>query len=190
MKKDQHYPSTSLLDKDKDTNNSPFETVIIKSKGIEFICLIDPENLELVSRYKWNLHSRGYAATTIKGKTILMHRLIMGVDDPKIEVDHQFHNKLDNRKANLRPCTPAENRRNSRKLKKGTSKLKGVYKDGKYWHVQIKVGSRIINKGRFRSEKTAGKVYDCSARLVFKEFAFLNFPGLIELKQLTIPGFL
>jgi len=162
--------------------------LIIKSKDKEYVCLYDQKDHELISQFTWSMHSKGYAVTKINGKTVLMHRLIMGLTDPKIECDHRNHNKLDNRRANLRACTHSENRRNSRKVKKGSSKFKGVYKDGKYYHSQIMKGQKVINLGRYHSEITAGKVYDQEARQEYKEFAFLNFPGFIQVTQLSIPG--
>lgn len=164
--------------------------IIIESQGKEFVCLFDVEDYELVCCYNWNLHNQGYAVTTINGKTILMHRLIMGVTDPKVQVDHIQHDKLDNRRAMIRICTRSQNRRNSRKLARATSKLKGIYNEDGMWHVQIMQGQKVKNLGRFNSEKTAAKVYDQKAREVFKEFAFLNFPDFIMEKQLVIPGFL
>jgi hypothetical protein len=150
--------------------------IILQSKGENFICQYDPEDHELISQYTWNLHSQGYAVTTINGKRVLMHRLILGIiEHPDIEVDHIFHNKLDNRRSMIRICTRSENRRNSRKLT-GVSKFKGVYRDGKYWHTQIMRDQKVINLGRYNSERTAGLVYDREAKKTFKDFAFLNFP--------------
>lgn len=162
--------------------------LVIISKGKEYTCLYDQEDHELISCYKWYLHPQGYAATSIKRKTVLMHRLVLGiVGVPEIEADHKFHNKLDNRKENLRFCNRSENRRNSRKLK-GSSIYKGVYKDGKYYHSQILEGNLVKNLGRYYSEKTAAKVYDNEARQLFKDFAFLNFPDFKLANQLSIPG--
>ena len=49
------------------------------------------------------------------------------------------------------------------------------------------LGEQVINLGRFRSEVTAGRIYDKAAKEIFKDFAFLNFPGLDPLsRQLTI----
>jgi IS5 family transposase len=118
-----------------------------------------------------------------------MHRLILGiVDNPEIEVDHRFHNKLDNRRSKIRTCNHSQNRRNSRKLKESAqSRYKGVYRDNNKWHAQIMLGEQVINLGRFRSEVTAGRIYDKAAKEIFKDFAFLNFPGLDPLsRQLTI----
>jgi len=57
-----------------------------------------------------------------------MHRFIIGVEDSKVHVDHINHDTLDNRKSNLRLCTNAENIRNQKIRKGGSSKYKGVYK--------------------------------------------------------------
>ena len=165
--------------------------IIIRSKGIDYICLFDIQDQDLVCRYRWSLHSAGYAQTTINKKSVLMHRLILGIiDNPEIEADHKFHNKLDNRRAKIRICTHSENRRNSRKLKESSqSQYKGVYRDQNKWHAQIMQGDRVKNLGRFRSEVTAGKVYDNEARQEYKDFAFLNFPDFKEVNQLSISGF-
>ncbi|MDP3446072.1 MAG: hypothetical protein Q8T08_24690, partial [Ignavibacteria bacterium] len=130
---------------------------LIKSKGKEYICLFDRIDQDLIFRHKWNLVN-GYAVATINGKSISMHRLILGVTDPEIQIDHKHHNKLDNRRRKIRLCTRSENRRNSRKLLEGTSKYKGVYRDKNKWHVQIFIGENVKNLGRYRSEKTAAKV--------------------------------
>jgi hypothetical protein len=163
--------------------------LLIKSKGKEFVCLFDKRDQKLISRFTWSKHSKGYAVTNNKGKPVLMHRLILGiVDKPEIEVDHKFHNRLDNRRSKIRVCTHSENRRNSRKIMKGSSRLKGVYRDGKYYHSQILKGNKVKNLGRYRSEITAGKVYDQEARQEFKNFAYLNFPDFKPVNQLLIPG--
>ena len=162
----------------------------IQSKGKQYTCLYDLEDQELISRFTWSLHSKGYAVTIVAGKSVLMHRLILGIiDNPKIEGDHKNHNKLDNKRANLRACTHSENRRNSRKLKESSqSQFKGVYRDQNKWHAQIMQGNKVINLGRYRSEITAGRVYDQAAKETFKDFAFLNFPGFKQENQLSIPG--
>lgn len=189
MKKDRSHHSPSLF-YHKDTQFQTPGVLLIKSKGKVYKVLFDPEYFVLICTYRWHIHSKGYVVTTRKGKPLLMHRLIMGVVDRKIQVDHKHHNKIDNRRENLRICTQSENRRNSQKHKEAQSKLKGVYKDGRYWHAQIMQGETVKNLGRFRSETTAGKVYDRAARPLFKDFAFLNFPEFFEVEQLVIPGFL
>ena len=186
MKNNQELHNNNLFNSIK---NNDCTLIIIKSKGKEYVCFIDPEDYCLVRHYHWKLHSNGYAVTTIKGKAVLMHRLIMGVDDPSIQVDHIKHEKLDNRKQMLRLCDAAENRRNSQKHMTASSHFKGVYDDNGKWHVQIFINGKVKNIGRYLCEQTAAKVYDQFAKRHFKEFALLNFPLYNYCEQMEIPGF-
>ena len=187
MEKGTTHPSNTLLEDPKDTQFNGPGLLILKSHGKEYQCRFDPEDFEMICDYQWKLHSQGYAMARDQGKTILMHRLIMGVVDRETQVDHKFHNKLDNRKIYLRVCSCTENRRNSQKHKENAqSSFKGVYKDGRYFHVQIKQGQKTKNIGRFKCENTAGKRYDVLARQLFGEYACLNFPDYRDPEQLLI----
>lgn len=77
--------------------------------------LVDEEDFELVSQYKWHLNDMGYAVwrgiIDGKKKTIRMHRLIKNTPD-ELVTDHINHDRLDNRKSNLRICTQKENAKN------------------------------------------------------------------------------
>lgn len=72
---------------------------------------VDNEDYNRLVKYKWWLHSRGYVAGYVDKKRVYMHRLIMGT--PKgMDTDHINHNKLDNRRKNLRVCHHAVNLQN------------------------------------------------------------------------------
>ena len=109
---------------------------------------------------------------------MMMHGEILKVADGKF-VDHINHNGLDNRKANLRPATRAENNRNRRKWSKRKcgSRFKGVswHKYRKRWTVQIWFNSKMKFIGYFHDEIAAAKAYDAAAKKYHKEFAVLNF---------------
>jgi len=83
------------------------------------VCLVDDEDYALMlSAYKWR-EAKGYAYTNIKyqGKTeiVMMHRMIMNLQpNDGLQVDHLYHNTLDNRKSQLRVCTPLQNTHNRR----------------------------------------------------------------------------
>lgn len=78
-------------------------------KGEEFY--FDKEDYDLIKDYHWELH-KGYVAChkwsieTQSDHQVKMHRLIMGVlnnnDYRNCQIDHINHNKVDNRKENLR----------------------------------------------------------------------------------------
>lgn len=159
----------------------------------EKVVLVDDEDFEWLSNYSWtyNPHGGGYASRTdrsgAKQKTVLMHRAIMGAVKGQ-QVDHINRNRLDNRRCNLRICTPAQNAWNASKRKDGvTSKYKGVYfrkSDGKY-AANIQKGRRSIFLGNYLKEEDAAYYYNMKAKELHGEFAVLN--NLPEDYEPTVP---
>ncbi len=136
--------------------------------------LVDDEDFDYINRFKWS-YANGYATTHFLGKSCLMHRLIM--NPPKeMEVDHINHNRSDNRKENLRVCTPSQNRWNVTKRTSNTSGFKGISwdSDRNKWLVQIQALGIKRNLGRFSSLSKAKKVYNSEAYKFHKEFMFSN----------------
>ena len=151
---------------------------ILLTKGK--VAWIDDDDFEDISRFKWCLHSRGYAVRKFRedGKQVTeyMHRRINGTGKGE-HTDHVNGDPLDNRKENLRTCTRSENMRNRKISTGGTSKYKGVCwrkSEGK-WVVQIRAGGDPMNKGLFNCEVEAAKCYDKHALELFGEFAKTNF---------------
>jgi len=112
-----------------------------------------------------------------------MHRLIIGAQ-PGQQVDHVNGNSLDNRRSNLRLCTPRENIRNmhrSRNQQRGG--LKGLKRNSSgRWSACIRAGAidgngfcRTLSVGTFTTKEQAARAYDSAARHFFGEFAALNF---------------
>jgi len=104
-----------------------------------------------------------------------MHRLILDVPDG-LQVDHIDGDGLNNRRSNIRMCTAAQNRQNSRiqTMRLGiptTSRFKGVSRNYGKWAVHIN-GKWV---GRYNDEVSAAKAYDAAARQAFGEFAKTNF---------------
>jgi len=134
--------------------------------------IVDPDDYEMLSKYKWHVTKNGntfYAkrnAPTRKDTTpIYMHRLIIKVP-PGLVVDHINHNGLDNRKANVRPATRAQNNRHSQKRKNTRSKYKGVnwYSREKRFVVKITTDDNTVTLGYFQDEFQAAKAYDHAAK--------------------------
>lgn len=118
-------------------------------KGVGKFAIIDIEDIELASKYKWHLNSSGYAVNRTNGKTIRLHRLINKTPDNML-TDHKNKNRLDNRKCNLRSVTHKENGNNR-------SNVKGYTFDvsrGK-WLVRYK--GKFY--GRFNTEEEAKQRY-------------------------------
>ena len=138
--------------------------------------LVDEEDYERVNQYNWCLQVGKYAGMYIEKEHYLMHRFIMNVTDSKVWVDHIFHDTLDNRKSQLRVCTPSENSQNSRS-NIGLSKYKGIHyhKKNNKWRACINTTNSRIHIGMFTNEEDAARAYDAKAKELFGEFAYLNF---------------
>lgn len=154
------------------------------------VTIIDAEDLELVSQYKWCATrcvggNTDYATGRYEGKNALLHRVLLDAPDG-MDVDHKNHNGLDNRRENLRLCTRSENLRNCRKRKGCSSEYKGVskYKAArlKPWQATIQINKKIHTRCFF-TELEAALWYDEMAREHFGEFARLNFPQKIEMTE-------
>jgi hypothetical protein len=123
--------------------------IILTKKGEEI--LVDDCDYELVSKHTWCLDN-GYSSTKIKHngkwKKQLIHRLIMGVYDSKVLVDHINGNKIDNRRENLRLCTNSENLRNRGTNKNNTTGVKGLYyhKQHNLWQAEITLHGKSHTK--------------------------------------------
>ena len=139
------------------------------------VALIDDEDFELVSQYKWYAHwdphtKSFYARTNIRKsdgtRTMLrMHRLITDAKKGE-EVDHINHDTIDNQKENLRICTRSENGCNRGAQENNTSGYKGVSLDkssGK-WRAAIKLNGKRIYLGYFATKEEAYEAY-CNAAL-------------------------
>jgi hypothetical protein len=147
--------------------------------------IVDPEDFERLNKHKWcavKSSNTFYAGRTIyvgkKNISIRMHREVIHPPD-HLFVDHINHNGLDNRKANLRPATCAQNNYNKSIIRREiiSSKYKGVIwqKEEKKWMVRIGVNGEQKHVGYFKDEIQAAKAYDKAAKKYHKEFACLNF---------------
>lgn len=141
------------------------------------ITLIDEEDYEWLMKYNWYYNPEGYAITRTSSYSLeFMHRMIM--NPPKgLFVDHINHNKLDNRRKNLRICTHAQNKQNQPKRADNTSGYKGVYISDKYtnrYRAKIRVNGVLENLGTFANIEDAARAYNQAAKFYFGEFACLN----------------
>lgn len=144
--------------------------------------LVDDEDYDTLSKYSWYIQSNGYArhdTRNTKVKLMLtMHRLVMKAKKGQF-VDHINLNKLDNRKSNLRFCTPSQNSIHIPKSRKTKSGLKGVFYypnniPSRPWQAGIGVRRKYIFLGSFADKYEAAKAYNEAATKYHGEFAYLN----------------
>lgn len=169
-----------ILEVDRDTPNvfsieNDICKIQIYDKNHKFKCqaIIDTEDYEKVKDYKWHTKPDNYVTN---GKIGSLSRIVMNVTDKSIEVDHINHDKLDNRKENLRICRHNGNGKNQQIPKNNTSGHKGVIKaqtEGK-WIAQIRANGQLHYLGTFNTKEEAAKAYNKAAKRLHGEFACLN----------------
>lgn len=117
------------------------------------IALVDDEDFEFLSQWKWHVMSRGYAARTTpdKGK-ILMHREIAKTPHG-LDTDHVNRNKLDNRRVNLRICSHRDNLLN-RSFRKPAGCITWRPQTQK-WLARVQVKNKKIYLGYHASKQAA-----------------------------------
>ena len=109
-------------------------------------------------------HGNGYLRVNIKGAMVYAHRiafiLYFGFE-PEF-IDHKDGNRANNIINNLRSCTKAQNNKNKKKRRHGSSKYIGVSfcRHSGRWRAQLVVDGRRINIGRFDTEIEAARAYD------------------------------
>jgi len=147
------------------------------------VALVDDHDFEELSKFRWCAHKKrnGYYAVRCpmidgKQKMVQMHRVIFGVTDPKILIDHADGNPLNNCRDNLRVCNHSENGRNQGKQKNNRSGYKGVFWDKRKekWGASIRTRDRRINLGYFSTAELAAKAYNEAAKEHHKQFAKMN----------------
>jgi hypothetical protein len=139
------------------------------------VALIDTDDVFIANSHKWCL-SNGYAKSTINGKVVALHHVIIGVIPSGMEVDHRNTNTLDNRRSNLRFATKSQNAANRPKPISNTSGYKGVSWDKrcKKWYTAIQYEGNGYFLGRFDDKLNAAMAYNEKAKELFGEFAYLN----------------
>lgn len=146
----------------------------------EIDVLVDDEDADWICQYRWRVEKNGYVVRGMRNKEgryylLRLHRQIMkrhGLLKYKdffenLEVDHINHNKLDNRKVNLRVCTPGENKRN-RSSKNGD--LRGIQLTKRGFRVTIYVEGKAIYIGTFPNLKLAKHYYNLAGSQLHGEF--------------------
>lgn len=138
---------------------------------------IDADDLGKVRQYYWFFDRYGYVATNSykEHRRISLHRLVTDAEEG-VYVDHINHCISDNRKSNLRTCTPSQNLMNGRRRSDNTSGVKGVnYIRNKNlsrpWEVRVWINGNSIRK-RFSTKEEAVEQRKAWEKEYYGEFAY------------------
>ena len=146
------------------------------------VALFDANKTTVVASHYWTMckaYSRHAYAESKASRTIL-HRLLTDAAEGFV-VDHINGDTMDNRSANLRVCSHAQNMRNRRKHSGTKSTFKGVYRCSNGWASEAAKGGVRIRKSGFKTELEAALFYDAAAKELHGEFAKTNASmGLIR----------
>ena len=149
------------------------EMVLYDKNGNEVArTIIDLEDVDKVKIYKWYMNPVGYVGN--RGKNIgLLHRFIVNAPNDMV-VDHINHNKLDNRKENLRICTQKQNMRNQSIRKDNKSGYTGVYfvENKNKWVAQIRINGKTKHLGYYNEMKNAIKARKEAEIKYFGEYRY------------------
>lgn len=140
---------------------------------------VDDSDYDLLAQWCWRINSKGYvgrAAKRVRGQKrtmISMHRLILGVSDSSIHVDHRNGIKHDNQRDNLRACTKTQNSWNRPAQQNNSSGYKGVsrHADTGKWQALIGHKGARFHLGLFDSPEAAHAAYCAKARELHGEYA-------------------
>lgn len=121
-------------------------------------------------------NTKGYTMLWVDGVKYRAHRVawfLFHGDAPLQMIDHINGDKSDNRIANLRLATTAQNQFNKTKAKNNTSGFKGVgyHKCTGMWQAQIKAGKSYAYLGLFPTPQEAHEAYCKAATELHGEFA-------------------
>jgi hypothetical protein len=134
------------------------------------------ENLRRGKEVKAYLTEKGYYRISYKKRTFAVHRIAWRIhygDWPHDCIDHINMIGIDNRIANLRVCSCAENLRNRGVTSQNKSGVKGVYweKQTKRWVAQIKKDYIVVYREFFTSLAEAETQVKLHRRIFHGEYA-------------------
>lgn len=125
-----------------------------ENKKFEGKFYFDKEDYELIKRYTWNYSNLGYIVSSVRGKNINLHNLVMKTIESDNIIDHINRKPWINTKDNLRISTPLLNRQNTKVRIDNNSKITGVSwnKVRQCWRVDLTYNGKRHYYGEFAKE--------------------------------------
>ncbi len=159
-----------------------------------YFTVVDDSDYLYASAYKWTAQETRWPDGTIKAiyayrrtkqseglprRKVYLHRVLCGITDTSIQVDHRDSDGRNNQRYNLRVCSNTQNSRHQRMKSSNTSGRKGVCwnKNEQKWQSNITIAGKLILLGLFDSLDAAAVAYDRAASEYFGDFALTNQSG-------------
>lgn len=164
----------------------PSKPIPYSAEELEAMFYLDTEAGQLIrrdpasGRFRSSKSTTKYRSCTINGISYLEHRLIWimahRASIPKgMEIDHRNLDASDNRPANLRLVTPAQNQSNKGKYRNNSTGFKGVSRSKSRFLARISVNGLQRHIGLYSTAIEAAEAYDKAAlELHGGEFARTN----------------
>lgn len=141
------------------------------------LTLVDAEDADIALAASWRLSTDGYAVRAVRvdgaRRWLLLHRVLFGLDrGDACQLDHANRNRLDNRRANLRLATQAQNCQNITPRRGTSSCFRGVSwaKRERMWRAYLNVNRRQHGLGYFALEEDAAQAA-ADARALYMPFS-------------------
>jgi len=166
--------------------------------------VVDAHLVDELKLHRWYRTASGYAGTKLRkehGKLLFLHRFVMREElaeaesaGLKMQTDHINGDRLDNRKANLRLATAAQNTQNTKR-----GPLVGVRKEGGKWAASIQANRQKTRLGTFDTPAEAAQAYRAAAEKLHGEFRarvaplppfweYQNEPVAVDLAPVDVVG--
>jgi hypothetical protein len=144
----------------------------------KFFAKVDDLDYDWLMQWNWCVVRDNKTNYAVKaGCLTKMHRILLGLVDPKIKGHHIDHDGLNNQRNNLKAATESQNMSHRSSVNGSSSKYLGVSwckRKGK-WEVKIQFNKKSQRIGYFKDEVEAAKARDIKAKELHGEFANLNF---------------
>ncbi|MBK8467896.1 MAG: HNH endonuclease [Chloracidobacterium sp.] len=148
--------------------------LLLRRGDKDVVCRVDADSLPIIAICEWTVGNNGYATGSIRGKPVLLHRLILRSGTGE-QVDHINGDKLDNRYCNLRIADQRLNSLNRPLRKDNKTGYRGVTftSKGRY-RANITSNKKTTWLGSFDTPEQAAHAYNVAALRLNGEHARLN----------------
>jgi hypothetical protein len=167
----------------------------LSGSGKGLYAQVDDEDYEYLTQWKWNIgrpwnipgkEPQRYAKRRTwipgigSGPYVVMHRVVMGITDGNVLIDHIDRDSLNNQKSNLRIATWSQNMSNVGPKKKGKYKgvEKVVYKTNQGDKIAWRARCMKDRKGYYgsfcKTEEEAALSFNELCKKLHGEYVYLN----------------